>query len=99
MLIVGQQYSVLLLVSPLSEPSTVWTTTKRTVVLPNFLLLDGLDLVSFSLFLSYFSPVFLLTYELVCSFWKDNAKAHLPTIFFFIFSLLPFYLNLRLKQN
>ena len=99
MSVAGQQYSVVLLVSPWSEPSTVWTTTKRTVVLPNFLLLDGRDLVSFSLFLTCFSPIFPLTYELVCSFWKNNAKAHQSTIFFFIVSLLPFYLDLRLKEN
>lgn len=97
MSVADQQYSVLLLDSPGSKP-TVWTTTKRTVVLPNFLLLDRIELF-FSPFLSCLSLIFLLTYELVCSFWKDNAKAHESTIFFFIFSLLLFCLGLRLKQN
>lgn len=97
MSVADQQYSVLLPISPWSQPSTVWTTTKTTVVLPHFLLLDGLDLVSFSPFLSCFFLSFLLMYGLLCSFWKDSAKAHQSTIFFFIFSLLPFYL--RLKQS
>lgn len=92
-----QQYSVLLLVCPSSEPSIVWTMTRRMW----FFLISysSTHLFLFLSFSSCFSPFFLIIYEFVCSYWKDNAKTHHSFRVFFIFSVLSFYLDQRMKQN